>query len=414
MANEGRSLLIGRVLTFLAVCAVVVWAGAYLFHAGQELLDRREAREAAAKWDELKSATVIAGTPLMEQPQLVAHDYNYEVARLLALHNSRNLTFTNAALIKAWAQIESDTSRGILLLERIGTIDDNKPSILGILAKATQDDDNAGQKALAASVRRIIMRLDESDLEKQFRDTEASLNTSIGGLQAVADGLSHKEKPGIVSVKYFPSWDGIFSSDTVQLQNMSSDTLENATVIVTVKMKDGSSRVHLHYVDKWQTGSKLKAFYPYQATAYANAQAGANPGSIDAAIYMLSGTTRSTYALTPEEWDNTVKHYCSGLTFNGSYLGPYSDSEGLHPSGFQFQFHGLPELPIKSVEVRFTSSTGGDPRSEVFTYQEAGRRLAGEEIYKLRSKQLDGDTPGHIDYILRFSGTNYEHAIHFY
>ncbi len=132
-------------------------------------------------------------------------------------------------------------------------------------------------------------------------------------------------------------------------------------------------------------------------------------------VALGTGTARAEYALTPDEWDKIVKSYCSGLDFSaGHYLASYVESESneRYPAGFQLQFRGLPTLPVKSVEVRFTSDSGS-VQAVTFTYKPGAQLTSGEQ-YPLRSADLDSETPVHIEYLVRFSETNYEEDVQAY
>jgi hypothetical protein len=425
MAKQGSSRIIGLAVVCIVLAAGIGWVVVAGFHAGKRLVTEWAAEwqehKTAAQWEELRKAVVVAGTSLVENPQMQPRDYEDEAARFVSLHNSAKLEIQNPELIKVWGQIQVDTSRGLLILEKIAEIDNNKPSGYEILAKglkdaatdAAQDNNRAVRDFWTTTLERIRMEAEKSDREKIFRETEASLNDSVGGLQRVAAGLSGKELPNTVSVQYFPSWEGRLWGDAVEVENTSDGALDNAIVVVAVRMTDGSSKTHVHYVDHWQSGARLKAWYPYKPTDYASAQTGDNPGNVDVAVYQPGGTAKATYTLTQEKWDEIVKGYCSRLTFSGNYLQPFPGDEEIdHHSGFQFMFEGLPTLPVESVEVRFTSSTR-DVRSVTVHYA-PGTELRAGRFSALRSADLDGPDPSHIDYILRFSGTKYQHEVHHY
>lgn len=397
----------GCILIFALIVVAVGGTVLYFYAEGV-----RERAALAARWTELRKAVIIAGTPLVDHPQALSRGYDDEAARLVALHNSSKLDFENPELGKIWAQIETETGTGLLILQRIGNIDNTKPTGPEIVGKAFQNDDKASQEFWRELSDRVGKEVDKSALEEQFRHTEARLNSSIAGLQEIANGLSRKETPNALSLRYLPSWEGTYAGDEVEVQNTSGSTMQEAIVFVTVRMKDGGARVHAHYVDQWQNGSKLRAFYPYSATDYANAETGANPANVEAAVYLPSGTARARYVLTPEEWNRLAKSYCSDLTFGGNYLAAYQGADQRYPAGFQFQFQGLPTLPVRSVELRFTSITG-DVHGAIWTYQ-PGTKLESGKAYPYRSELLDGETPSHIDYIVKFSDTDYEQDVHAY
>ena len=411
--------MIGRTIAFLVVATGIGWGVVRLFSAGQDFVTRLEGQwedqKRAARWEELRKTVVLAGTPLVEKPETSVRDFQAQEARLLALHNSGKLEADNPELVKAWARIETAADTGLLILERIREIDNHKPSGPEILGKIVADDEKTNREFWETLASRLNSEVDKSNLKSEFRKAEQDLNAAIGDLQRMADVLSGRELPNGISVQYWPSWEGTVWGDTFEVQNASDSALQNAVVFTTVHMSDGSSRVHVHYVEQWQSGAWLKAVYPFEAGDYANAETGSHPDNVDVTLYLPSGRVKTSYALTAEEWDKKVGAYCGGLIFSGNYLGAFENSEGRHPPGFQFQFQGLSTLPVASVEVRFTSGSG-EIRSGV-GYYEPGTKLASGEFHPVRSPQLDSETPdppSHIDYILRFAGVNYQREVHAY
>ena len=408
MENRGSALTIVASILVLIVVGVVGGGGFYLV----EILipqwrAEQEQRALAEQWAELRRAVVVAGTPLVDSPKLKVMDYNAQASRLLALRNNSSQNFENVELSKTWAQIETDTSEGLVILQRIGHLEANKPSGYQILAQSLSKDEQTNQQAATDLEKRIADEVDIADLEAQFRATEAKLNDSIADLQNVASGLSRTELPSAPSIQYYPSWMGTYANDTVQVTNSSSSDLQDAIVFVTVHMKDGSTRVHPHYVDRWQSKASLGADYTYQATDFASSQSGDAPDNIEVAAYTPSGTAKATYTLTPDEWDRIVKSYCSGIQFSGNLLDPYDETytNQHYDSGYQFQFQGLPTLPVTSVEVRFTSDVDGSIHDKVWLNPAA--RLSAGKPWPLRDAELNHDGPVHADLILRFAGTNY-------
>ena len=407
MSHRSNASFPGGLFVFCAI-AFLVYLG---FREIPKLTADWRSQMDAQRWAELRKAVVIAGTPLAEHPEDQATDYTAESARLLALYNNRALNFDNAELGKNWAQIETNSSAGLALLHEIGYIDRVKPSGYLILANALQNDDQGNQAAWDEIVQRGASEMEESDLQEQFREAARRLDDAIGGLQMIAEALSHTEIPSAVSVQYLPSWDGTYRGDLLELQNTSGDAFQNAIVATTVHMRSGSSKTHVHYVDQWPAGSTMKAIYTYLSADYATPQTAGDPQQVDVAVYLPSGTARSTYVLTPEVWEKAVASYTSSLTFNGNYLGPYADSDQSYHAGFKFQFGGLPTLPVTGVDVRFTSDSDSTTREYMWS---PDRKLQSETEYPIRSEALDGPTPDHIDLILSFSETDYTQRVHAY
>jgi hypothetical protein len=389
------------------ICSIVMIAGGLvvLTSYGEEY---RKELQAAARWEDLRKTVVIAGSPLVQRPQVSMRDYHNEAVRLVALRKAEKIQIDNPELVKQWEKIEEEADSGLETLRRIGRIDNNKPSGYEIIAELP--DDNWEKPA----ARRVAAELEESDLKSEFRKTELALEMSIGNLQQIANAISRQETPNLIVVRYWPSWEGTLVGDTVEVQNTSDRTLENAVVFVKVQSSGGDWKVHAHYVNHWPSGEKLSAVYPYYATDYAAPETGADPNNVEVWVYLPSGTARATYTLTPEDWDRAVMSYCSRVTFsNGMYLGAFTDGSNLRqPAGFQFQFDGLPTLPVKSVEVHFTTSTG-DVQAVNFTYP-AGNKLSSGRPYANRNVLLDGETPSHIEYVLRFARSDYGHHVQVY
>jgi len=118
--------------------------------------------------------------------------------------------------------------------------------------------------------------------------------------------------------------------------------------------------------------------------------------------------------LTPDEWDRIVKGYFSRIKLVGQYLGPYPDSEtqARHPSGFEFEFNGLPSFPVQGVRIEFANQDG-TTRTAAWTYQ-ANSSLKQAKDYDFRTELLDGETPAHIDLTFTLDGTGYKPHFHIY
>jgi len=366
----------------------------------------------AAQREQLDMAVRLAGTPLTDSPQALATDYNSAAARLAAIYEKRSQDFDNPELTKAWAQIESDVDGSLLILKQIAVIDQEKPSNVELVSNALQDDDKEKDQAFWSSIGvRLVSEAGKAQLEEKFRQAGSRLDRSIAGLQSVASGLAGPEIQNAVSVRYLPSWQGRLWGDEVQVQNTSGNALTDAAIVVTSHSRDGSSKVHLHYVDQWPSGTALSALYGYQPTDYSSSQAVEDPASVDVAVYLPTATARASYALTQDEWDNIVKSYSSRLSFTGTDLGAYVEDQtnNLYPPGYQFQFQGLPTLPVKSLELRFASDTG-DVKTADFTFP--GNEIDAGVTYPLRSAALaDAAADHHVEYTLTFFGTNYQHTV---
>jgi hypothetical protein len=401
--------VLGLTLAFVAIAVV---GGIVIEHVVAALMHDRAEQQITARWEEFHKAAVIAGTALVDSPPTQAMNYGTEASRLLAIYGDRTVTFQNPELAKAWTQIETDTGTGMQILHRIGFIDQTKPSGYEILANAMQNDRQANQEASNELVARLMNEFDKANLEQQFRQTADGLDTSIGALGQAGDGLTHEDLGSALSVGYLPSWDGTYWGDVLAVANTSGSALQNAVVVATVRMSDGSSKVHVHYVDQWQTGATLRALYPYGGTDYANTGTGNHPENVDVALYVRDGEARSSYALTAEEWGKRIQGYSAGASFSGHYLAGYSDGNGTYPGGFQLEYQGsLPTLPVTSVEVRFSTDGSSDAPDYVWT---PGARLVAGTDYPIRADALNGDTPGHIDLTIHFAETDYAAQAHVY
>lgn len=403
----------GRVIVFLALVVGLGWAAVA---AWNYLVASVREHEAEVRWEEFSKVVTVVGTPLVENAQSASEDLDSQATRLLAIHNS-NLTVGRPELGRAWAQIQNDADRGLFILNAIREIDNVKPSnadlLRAFIGALAQDDEESSRRLVRKGVDRGLSEMSKSDRQTAFREAEASLNSSIGHLRELAQDLSNDERSGDLSIRYRPAWQGVFDSDAVDLQNNTGQTLEKAAVFVTVHMSDGSTKTHVHYANEWLSGTELEALYRYYSSDYSSSQTGAHPDNVEAVIYTRTGTLRSSYALTSDEWDKLTQSYCSRLSFSGNYLGAYEDSDGHKAAGYQFQFQGLRMLPLQSVEVDFTSQAGGT-QSHKWSYNN-GSTLEAGKTWWFRSPDLDSSNPpDHIDYILEFAGTNYVQRVHAY
>ncbi len=404
-----KSLVGGKIV---GVLMLLVVAGVVIGLAVVAYQEKLKEQEIAAHWQEYWKVAVVTGTRLAADAPPHDMDYDAEASRLVAIYDSRAQTFQNPELTTSWAAIETQTAKGMTILNRIGLIDETKPSGWQILANEMQKDPAANQQGDADFLQRISSEIDKLSLEGDFRQTESNLNSAISSLVGIGEGLDHKDLGSAIGVNYYPSWDGAYWGDSLLVQNTSGGVLQNAIVATTVHMSDGTTRSHLHYVDQWPAGATLAAVYSYEGTSYSNPQTANHPTSADVDLFVLNGMAKGSYALSDDAWAQKIQGYCSKLTFNNSqYLGPYADSSGNYDAGFQLQFQGLPELPITSVDLKFDKDTATE-RDAVWT--PSTPMVSASTDHAMRGPSLDGDTPTHIDLVLHFAETTWTDQVHIY
>jgi hypothetical protein len=371
---------------------------------------------------ELIKAVSLAGTPLAKDPGGVnPTDFDEAWTRLWGLYQYRDWSIQNVELAGAWSGIERHTESGLLILSSIAKIDNSKPSGIEILWKMTRDNKTDQQKtdAQLTILERLAAEGQKVELEGKFRDAEADLYRSIGSLGNVGAQLAGQEIPHAMTIAYLPSWRGILPNDTLEVRNTSGEDLDYGALVVTVHDKNGQSLTHVHYVDRWPNGSVLLARYPYKDSGYAYGKALPEPTSMDAALYLPSGTATASYTISQKEWDAIVASYCSRLRFGGNFLGEYTDSNSqTQPPGFQFSFEGLSELPVKSVTITFWSS---DETQRGAIWKIDGPLEAGK-AYPYRTSLFSNGGPAfsaasppkHVDITLGLAGTDHEVQVRFY
>ncbi|HVZ85133.1 MAG TPA: hypothetical protein VG893_15770 [Terracidiphilus sp.] len=374
------------------------------------------ARIAAQHFAELRLAAVTAGFHLDSAAHSQDPDYNAESGRLLAINAKSSQQFTNPELSKAWAQIVADSGAGMVILERIGRIDAEKPSGYEILSKALQDDSPEQEREVErAASARIADEMDKAALQQDYRETESQLDNAIGALAQIAEGLGEPASNAALGVQFYPSWDGTYWGDEVVVQNNSAASLDNAVEVVTVNYANGS-RTHVHYSDAWPAGASLKAMYPYRDSDYVAGQAtpaGLRPQSVDVAVYTAGGVAHGDLPVTDASWDDTIRSYCAKLTFSAQYLGAYTDDDGQQfAPGFKFAFQGLNGLPIRAVTAQITDAAGAS-HSVRWSY-DAGAHLNPGDEQALRSDLVDASPPAHLAFTLSLADSGYEPTVTVY
>ncbi|HEY9125929.1 MAG TPA: hypothetical protein VIM62_02325, partial [Acidobacteriaceae bacterium] len=370
MGKESRVAWVGTLSVFAVVTVLIfaAWGIRYAMHVREDLENEQKKKLLEARQQELYKVIAIVGTPLSDNPELPAVDFNAAASRLLAIHRSNSLQFQDPALTRAWSQIEVDAGQGLADLQAISNIEQRMPSLadttIDVLKSLNDlgDDNNANKHPDDWNTTLTYLQLSQDKTDKQtaFRSDEARLDSSLSDLHNVANGdFPASDNSGAVSVDYFPSWEGRYNGDVVTIVNHSGGELDHVPVFVTAHMKDGRALAHVHYADRWPNGATFKAIYPSKSSPYANQKAIENPQSVDVAVYMPDGAVQTSYALTDSEWDKKLMQYCSGLTFQSEFLNTFSDPQGRgnHP-GFKFQFHGLSSLPVEYVDIWFQWNNG--------------------------------------------------------
>jgi hypothetical protein len=424
MAGQSNYMSFGRILalfiTGVAVCALMVFSPRiirYLKSHSNASMTRASSSPPpdplAEQRVELEEAIVAAGTPLSQSSEPQTMDFDAEKGRFWALYKQRKLEFKNIELTKAWAHIQSDVDSGIATLQKIAELDGKH--VFAEAAEAANHDESLKSALLLAA-----HFTEESQAIKSLFNTERDLDASIASLQEVVNDLTRNTLSPQVSVKYLPSWEGTYSHDMLIIKNTSGAEIERASIIVSVKMNDATF-THVHYVNHWAKDSTVHTYYPYSATDYAQAQTGEHPEHVEVTVFQETGTSHTSYELTPDEWDHIVQSYCRDLNINikGEFLGHYPlyGTNNFAPLGYKWTWTGTGRLPIEAVDIKFTWADG---HASAFSHT-----LLPEERYPtrelpIRDPQLNEDPtaaipsqenqqhlPSKIDVVLHLSGTRY-------
>ncbi len=406
-----------RILASAALAALVS-----LLLVSSTMAQGTDPAEAARR--EFVRAAQIAGTPLVENPADKPVDFNDAWDHALRIFQYRDWNIGNLELARAWLGIENEAQNCLLILQRISEIDRTKPPGIELLGKyldASSSNATESQKmdATVTVLERLKMEADKTQLQQQFRNAEAKLYNSVGSLGDAGNSLSPNRISNAIAIDYWPSWRGVYAGDLFEAHNTSGGDVEYAAMVVTVHYASGNSLTHIHCIDRWPNGTWLAASYPYFGSDYAYARTFDDPQSVDAALYLPSGTATASYLLTQEEWGKILESYCSHLKFRGQFLGAYTDPQGqVQPPGFQFSFTGLSQLPAKSVEIRFWSSDG----HSVGVDWTLSRALDPGTPHWFRSAYFQSgqpsfssaSPPAHITFLFRFAGTNYQLSLKLY
>jgi hypothetical protein len=372
---------------------------------------------------ELARIAGVAGSPLQETArESQPPDFKATWDRLLRIYEYRDASVGNPVLARNWSQVEEKTLNCLSLLSVIAEIDHVKPSGWDIFAKTIRDNKTDNQKydRDVTIWERILAEGSKLALQEKFRTMEADLYNSIGALKEAGESSARRRLSDSIDVEYLPSWRGTYRGDVLNMRNNSGVDLENASVAVTVYNGAGRSVTHIHTVDRWRSGAVESAWYPYFDGDYTTGRAFDDPAAVEVAVYSGDTVAGGRYRLSPDEWENLVRGYCSHLTFKGNFLGEYvEDGSGKRFSpGFQFSFTGLGSLPVTAVEVRFWSQDG---RSRGVVWNGASA-LEASRYHAYRSDLFrsgdpafgNGQLPAHVDVILEFAGTTYQHTSRIY
>jgi len=377
----------------------------------------------AAPTDDMVRAAYIVGTPLLEKPaatEPAGFDDTWD--RLLRIYRYRDWSAGDSNLASAWTEIQQKTFSCLTILSAIAKIDNLKPTGWDIFLKTMRDNNSDSKKfdRDLTVLERVLAEGSKLVLQQQLRDREFELYTSIGALKSVGDGLARGPMRKGIAIGYLPSWRGVYLGDVLEMRNDSGTDFTNGAVAVTVRHMDGRSVTHIHYVERWQNGSTLGAWYPYYAGDYSKNKAFDDPTSIEVAAYSGGAISIGRRDISEQELDATIRRYCSELRFAGSFLGEYVEngSGKFYPPGFRFTFDGLSALPVKSVLIRFYSAEG---RAQEVIW-EGRESLQRSKYYVYRSDLFSKSepafgsvsAPAHVEVVLEFAGTSYRHTTRFY
>jgi hypothetical protein len=419
MPEQHNSMTFGRILTLFLVAVLICGFIAFKACRTPQGGHKYPAKIAAAQPDphmeereQLKTAIVIAGTPLEDGPEPKTMDFNYQKGRFLALYEQRKLTTSNPYLSKSWVNIQSNTDTGIATLQRISELE-NVNAFSEAANLAAHDEALNGAVLLAGHY------TDIAQAKARFLETEGHLNDAIASLKEAVNALSQNQLPKMVEVKYFPSWEGVYPGDMLLVKNTSGAPIEHASIIVSVRMSDSPTQTHVHYVDHWAVGAKLGTIYPYLNSEYANSQTGDHPESVDVTVFLPTGTSNTTIPLGPAEWEQITRNYCTDTHIEGEFLGPYTEdsTNRIVHSGYKLTLTGPNSLPLDSVDIKFTWA-GQGVRTYHYSAQQWEKMKLGDNPY--RDPSLDEDqtnpvpslesrqhVPSNIDIVVHLSGTSY-------
>lgn len=371
---------------------------------------------------QLAQVAAITGTPMIQgDGPIRTVDFDSAWSRIMLIYKYRNWNPGNPQMAQAWYHLEDRAQQCLEILVAIAEIDKREPSGWDLVIKTLRDNNTQEKRRDRNDTYSgvVLAELGKGILIDMFRDAEAELDRAIGNLAEIGRGLARPSQA--VYADYFPSWNGVYASDLLELRNASGGSIDDAAVAVTVHESNGKSLVHVHYISHWENGALMTMQYPYSSSGYTYALAAADPASVDVAVYNRNGGVATRYVLDQSEWDKKIKNYCSKLMVRGNFLGEYVDgSNQRFAPGFQFSFQGLGRLPVKKVVFRFWASDD-DSASQGVEWK-IEKMLDSGTIYDYRSNLFEQGRPSfnhayppkHVELELELYDTDYKPRFDFY
>jgi hypothetical protein len=308
---------------------------------------------------EISVAGAVAGRGLYTSANANPEtSFDDEWARMVRISRFNQRVFSDPFAEAIWSEAQIDATRALAILARVADIDNRKPSdwdvVVSGLKAMTEDTKNKQRQEYASDVWvRLLMEVNKSGLQQDFRSAESVLDAQLAKLPATT-GFSPAR--GTITIQHTPSWQGAYDNDGLVLTNASGHDLSSLAVFVTLRGKDGSSITHVHRASRWANNQKVYFRYPYYKNDYAEGQTVDHPVAVDVAAFSSDGSFEGELEWGEQAWDETIHHYLDDVKATGVFLGEYVEdgSNKVYYPGFKFTFSGLNRLPVKRIHIRFT------------------------------------------------------------
>ena len=151
---------------------------------------------------------------------------------------------------------------------RIADIDNKKPSdwdaVISALRPAGEQPKGNERKEWGQDLWvRLLMEVNKSNLQEEFRSAELAVDEKLAELQGTA---SSSAVDNAIGVRYLPSWQGAYDTDLLILTNQTGRDLSSLGLFVTLRSNRGTSVTHVHGVSRWANNQAIYFRYPYYKT----------------------------------------------------------------------------------------------------------------------------------------------------
>jgi len=245
------------------------------------------------------------------------------------------------------------------------------------------------------------------------RDSTATLVYARSGITKTARlPRSFSVRKTLLEIDFDGSWNATFSQDSIDLRNVSGESLTHCTLLVTLHGTDGDSnrpiqRQHLHYVDRWPADEWRHAWYRSRA-----ADGIAADESIDrvqrVVIELYADQYRDIitheYAGTPDASED-IDRYVGLIDKHQKFTLGNIANNFFTDAGVSLQHDGT-FVFIPDPKITVTLKRGSETRTVVFRASGKPWNAGSLSALALKDPSFNGMNPDRVEIDMEFPGSS--------